>query len=650
MRGRLFRWGGLLLLWLLLPLTVRAATPVLLLAQGSSQISLAGHLARHVDADGTQTYAEVATNAVFDTQPGFGSGGYTPAVHWYRFTLARAATAPTDWVLELGPAYLDDIRVYVQRANGSLAEYRLGDHVPYAERPLQTRLHTLRISLADERPKTFYVRVASNSALAFFGRILPLDTFTEKESVGNYLHGIFFGVLLLTVVMYSIMGLWLRDANLLVYVAYVSTLLLLYLGINGYGAVLFAPADGRWLDAITGIGVIGGGITGILMWDRFLDLPQHFPRIHRLTLALAILMTLGLASVASPYYRLIAPIGMPLAIGLTWIFIGLLIWRMINEPRQPMLAFYLCAFLAATLGIAAQYGMAVGLLPLNWMTANSYQIGSLAHVLVLNIALAWRVKRMEKERFLAEQVSLRAIEHASEQRQLVAMLSHEFRNPLASISRSAQMLLLNPKGDEARRIGSIRETADGLYALIDKFLASESLDYKKSTLLLEELPLRPLLGEAIRGLEAESRMHIAISPKDATFTLDHKLFVIAIGNLIANALRYSPANSPVELNAEVNNNGLHIAVTDHGAGLSSDELKQLGTPYFRGASTEQTPGIGLGFVLARRIIHAHGGTIDVSSVPGQGATVNINVPDMYQQHKVGSTPAAKKSFVQRIPI
>jgi signal transduction histidine kinase len=626
---------GWLALCLLLPAAAcRAATvaPPLVLTADTRQATLAGHLARHIDPDGRLGVDEIARTAAFAPLPGFSTGGYSAAAQWYRVTVARTAQARADWVLELGQAYLDDVRVYLPQAAGGFSEVRLGRTVPYAQRPLPTRLHTLRLHLPDTQPRTLYVRVASISTLSFFGEVWDPDAFIGKETRGNFAYGGYFGMLLLSIVMYALLGSWLRDASLLAYAMYVVTLFVSYLTLNGYAAVVFAPDDPRWLVALTGLGSMTGTLTAILMWDRFLDLGRHMPRVHRTMMVWAGLLIPGMFSVVSPAYRVFANVSNGSAALLTLAVLpGIVLWRIAREPRQPLLYLYFLAFICAMLSAGLQAGMAVGAVPLNWITLNGYQVGSLVHVLLLNLALAWRVKQIQHDKLRAEQAALAAAQRAGEQRQLVAMLSHEFRTPLAAISRAAQWLGLKlaPLADPDReRLAQIRTRADGLFALVDKFLVSEALDYRMAALSREPVGLQAFLHHTLDALDdgrALARIRCRIEPPDTACRVDPTLFGLAIGNLVVNGLRYSPEHHPVAVTATRDAHACVIDIIDQGVGMNEAELARLGTPYFRAHATASA-GTGLGFLLARKIIEAHGGTLSVRSAPGAGTTMSVRVP------------------------
>lgn len=110
------------------------------------------------------------------------------------------------------------------------------------------------------------------------------------------------------------------------------------------------------------------------------------------------------------------------------------------------------------------------------------------------------------------------------------------------------------------------------------------------------------------------------------FEVDHTFIGVAIGNLLTNALRYSPPDSVVEVGATLDEAGLRIRVADHGPGLAVEELDRLGAPYFRGASALGKKGSVLGYHFTRRIVEAHSGALTASPNPGGGLEVEIFLP------------------------
>jgi signal transduction histidine kinase len=101
-----------------------------------------------------------------------------------------------------------------------------------------------------------------------------------------------------------------------------------------------------------------------------------------------------------------------------------------------------------------------------------------------------------------------------------------------------------------------------------------------------------------------------------------------IGNLIDNAVKYSPVGESVAVELAPQNGAAVIAVTDRGPGISPDDQRLIFEKFGRatGAGTASKPGTGLGLFIARSIAEAHGGTVEVSSAPGHGATFRLSLP------------------------
>jgi signal transduction histidine kinase len=113
-----------------------------------------------------------------------------------------------------------------------------------------------------------------------------------------------------------------------------------------------------------------------------------------------------------------------------------------------------------------------------------------------------------------------------------------------------------------------------------------------------------------------------------TIAVDVSLIKRAIGNLIANAVKYAPKRSAIRIHAHRQGACLVIDVADEGIGIAAEHQADLGKPFFR-VKSEETRGIagtGLGLALVYRIVAAHGGHVQVSSTLGEGTTFSIRLP------------------------
>jgi signal transduction histidine kinase len=100
-----------------------------------------------------------------------------------------------------------------------------------------------------------------------------------------------------------------------------------------------------------------------------------------------------------------------------------------------------------------------------------------------------------------------------------------------------------------------------------------------------------------------------------------------LGNLLSNAIKYTPAGRTVSIAANVKDNTAQVQVCDTGVGITQEERTRVFVPFYRGQTGRRFPqGMGLGLGIARDLIVAHGGRLDVDSTPGQGSCFTLSLP------------------------
>ncbi|MBO9538092.1 sensor histidine kinase [Herbaspirillum sp.] len=623
------RW--LVALWMLLATLPAVAVQ---LTKDAPEVSLRGHL-EHFEAKNRPLPFDAIRQERFTTLPDFRSLGYDTNDHWFRIILTRDADAPPRWVLSIGMPELEEVDVWVEQLNGAFIKHELGYHRPYENRPLQTRLFAVPVDVSPSAVTEVLFRVRTTNAINVSAELWQPSAFVANETKGNFYRGAYFGILLIAVLLYAILGIRLRDVTMAAYAGYAASMALFHLGSNGYLPVLLTSHQSWFSDALPRIGWLGGSISIALLWDKLLDLRQHFRRIHRLFLFTIFLNLALLLFAVMPFLvtaSLLYVVKLANVLNSLNFFIGIVLalvfWR---RSRRVELLLYFVAFVIPALGTLINNAANQGYLPQGVVTSYLYQIAPLIHVLVMSFGLALRLRQLQHDKTTAEHEAAVAAQRTEEQRRFVAMLSHEFRNPLAAIDRATQMVQFKTPTlppPEAERLSQIRANVTTLSGFVDNFLMTEALEHGGLPLSREECAIRPFLENAIRqqGEAAERRIALRVSPDDARHSLDVTLMNVAIGNLLANALRYSPEDSPVEVIAEQSEQGLRIEVKDHGPGVEPDELPRLGTPYFRAASSIGKKGSGLGYHFTQRIVSAHGGRMTARSQEDEGLTVGLVLP------------------------
>jgi len=216
----------------------------------------------------------------------------------------------------------------------------------------------------------------------------------------------------------------------------------------------------------------------------------------------------------------------------------------------------------------------------------------------------------------------------------VTMVSHEFRTPLGIIMSAVELLQHYsdrlPEDEKQRQLQEIQSSTKHMGGLMEQVLLLGRAEAGKLT--CKPLPL-DLAGFAERIIDETQ----SISNRKCPITLqtegditntcaDEALLRHILGNLIANAVKYSPAGSEVVLRIHRAGHEILFDVIDHGIGIPEKDRSRLFEAFHRCSNVGDTPGTGLGLVIVKRCVDLHGGSMQIESEPGRGTTFIVKLP------------------------
>ncbi len=270
-------------------------------------------------------------------------------------------------------------------------------------------------------------------------------------------------------------------------------------------------------------------------------------------------------------------------------------------------------------------GELVGSLGLSGAKLSEAVLTALAGRVGLGLARLYAIERTTEAEVIRRSEELKSA--------VLDAMAHEIRNPLNSVKIAATTLLSGRAGSELHKremLTIIDEEVNRMDRFIDEAVQLARVDAGELSLHREPQNLARLIPAAIAEMGAltsrrtvEVRIPEALPPAEC----DKGMMARVLKQLLSNALKYSPDDSPLTVSAEFTGTAIVIDVVDCGPGVKDEERDRIFEKYYRGsAAKSRVPGTGLGLASARSIVQAHGGEIWVTSPPAGGAAFHVSLP------------------------
>ena len=217
----------------------------------------------------------------------------------------------------------------------------------------------------------------------------------------------------------------------------------------------------------------------------------------------------------------------------------------------------------------------------------------------------------------------------------ISIASHEFRTPLATVLSSLSLVekysTLQDEEKRLKHIGRIKSSVRNLTDILNDFLSLNKLEEGKVMLNIESFNLHELIENLMQELQGitKKQQKIILSCSNSgncSVKLDKTLIRNIIINLVSNAIKFSPENSNISINASLSERELTLSVADQGIGIPEADQKHLFERFFRSSNAGEIQGTGLGLSIVAHYVSLLKGTIKFESKENEGTTFFINLP------------------------
>ncbi|MGK5091319.1 7TM diverse intracellular signaling domain-containing protein [Deltaproteobacteria bacterium TL4] len=599
------------------------------------------------------------------------SYGFTQSVYWARFTLKQNPLENGEkWFLELGYPLIDFIDFYTFTPEGQLLHQKTGDRLPFHQRSIEYYKFIFPLNLVSEE-QTFYLRFQTTSSMQFPMSLWNPTAFAEHAIQVNYGLGIYYGLMLVMILYNLFIFFAIRDKNYLLYVVFISLYIMFQMSLNGLAYEYLWPNAPWWANQNLPVLMMSAAYVGFLFSRSFLNSNEYVPFLHKISRGLEVLslliMTLCLF--------------IPYAIGIKLAIVGVVLpvlWVITVAPislykgYRPA-QYYVLAFSALILGILCFVLKTIALLPLNFFTENSIQIGSAMVVVLLSLGLADRINDERKKRFLAQRQAMAAQEETLKAQQqavenlkradklkdeFMANTSHELRTPLNGIIGLSESILDGIGGAiseiHAENLKMIIQSGKRLANLVNDILDFSKMKNHELELQLKAVDLksvsdlvltlaRPLMGDKQLEFVNEIPETCALVHAD-----ENRLQQIMI-NLIGNSIKFTHAGF-VKISAQQVGNQMLVSVTDSGIGIPEEKHGSIFQSFEQGdgSTAREYGGTGLGLSVTQKLVELHGGKISVKSSVGKGSTFSFNLLVHLGERSNETVSASKTEKLQEL--
>jgi len=247
---------------------------------------------------------------------------------------------------------------------------------------------------------------------------------------------------------------------------------------------------------------------------------------------------------------------------------------------------------------------------------------------------------LERRQLLLESEALR-LEQERTRKNMISLVSHEFRAPLAATIQYLEVILEGMAGDISSEAKEMIERCDirlrEMLELLGRWISLAIFDADKLSENFKDINVKDLASESIdvlKSMAEEKNISLILdSPEDLPTIKGNKVSIGEVfNNLISNGIKYNKEGGWVKISLFEADDYISVTVSDNGMGIDNEHLSKIFDEFYRVDGRRNAPvkGSGLGLSIVKKMVNAHGGTIDLESEIGKGSVFKIDFPKVFE--------------------
>jgi signal transduction histidine kinase len=606
-----------------------AQSPIAVYSTADSNIEIAGKVQVLEDKGDNFTIGQVIASNKFVTNTSqFVDLGFSRSAFWIKIRV-KNTTQNNPLLVEISQASIDHAEIYNLQPDGTIETQKLTKWLPLSARKYKELNYIFDVDAKPNEIHTCFIKVIGDEPKQFTLQLGSAKSTLELEGTVDFFSGIYIGIMLAMLLYNLFIYFTVTDKSYIFYVIYIAFVTLTQTNL---------PQKYFWPE-IPWIGTHSlllfsslAGITGLLFMQQFLKTKRYVPLMHKISYLFFIPYGLCIVFALSDKFIIGTQIMEPIS-GLVSLFMLFTAIRVFRKGYRTA-KFFLIGWSIFLVGVLIFVFKDLGILPYNYLTRYTMQIGSVFDVLLLSLGLADRIKALYREK---EEKARQLQKAYNELNRFSYSASHDLKAPLSTMKSIINLSKLDSTYESDEYLGMIETSVnqlDDFTTNILNYFLNQNKEQLSVPIMFESF-LQKLI-EQIKVFRNTSGIKFVINVKQTEpFYSDEFIIGIILSNLISNSIVHRDLGlkeNKVEIDVLVYRRAATILVKDTGNGIAPEHLKHIFEMFYR-ASTNNA-GSGLGLYIVKESMDTLDGTITVSSTIGKGTCFSLAIPEKKHSRKL----------------